>query len=189
MPPKTRKRAETTGAPAFAKTRGQRIARGGFRRVPKHVPKSLEYVQARREAEENGNGNGKSYGYNYNYPTRLRHAALAERASSSASEASDEAVDKSRIGCSKMAYRNIGTAVKLTVPTDAASIGNWRKSVEDRSHLVDRLSQLPMPPPWLRRRNFRKDEIFQSIDHVQNNFDWKLIFNGQLGTGKNALTS
>ena len=51
MPPKTRKRAETTGAPAFAKTRGQRIARGGFRRVPKHVPKSLEYVQARREAE------------------------------------------------------------------------------------------------------------------------------------------
>ena len=55
MPPKTRKRAETTRAPAFAKTRGQRIARGGFRRVPKHVPKSLEYVQARREAEENGN--------------------------------------------------------------------------------------------------------------------------------------
>ena len=55
MPPKTRKRAETTGAPAFAKTRGQRIARGGFRRVPKHVPKSLEYVQAKREAEENGN--------------------------------------------------------------------------------------------------------------------------------------
>ena len=46
-----------------------------------------------------------------------------------------------------------------------------------------------MPPPWLRRRNFRKDEILQSIDHVQNNFDWKLIFNGQLGTGKNALTS
>ena len=77
----------------------------------------------------NRNGNGKSYGYNYNYPTRLRHAALAERASSSASEVSDEAVDKFRIGCSKMAYRNIGTAVKLTVPTDAASIGNWRKSV------------------------------------------------------------
>ena len=27
----------------------------GLERVPKHVPKSLEYVQARREAEENGN--------------------------------------------------------------------------------------------------------------------------------------